>query len=192
MSTPRFQADFVLALRRHQARVSITQPTVRSQGAGTLHAAWAFLSSDLDLRRLRTSSERKYLVRLDDATVAFAKRLGPPKSRGGARSSGSWGLARKLLNIYIRDCVYSRLLCAHYRLEAIEPFLEVPLDSFVAKGLIAEATTRGQTRRLPRWSTIKGLERAESDLYQAFASELAAERGHARIHLDVVLWGARD
>lgn len=104
----------------------------------------------------------------------------------------SWRLARKLLNIYIRDCVYSRLLCAHYRLEAIEPFLEVPLDSFVAKGLTAEAMERGQTRRLPKWSTIKGLERAESDLYQAFASELAAERGHARIHLDVVLWGARD
>ena len=61
--------SFISALRRHQARVSITQPTVRSQGPGTLHTAWAFLSSDLDLRRLRASSERKYLVRLDDATV---------------------------------------------------------------------------------------------------------------------------
>jgi hypothetical protein len=184
--------SFNSALRRHQARVSITQPTVRSQGAGTLHAAWAFLSSDLDLRSLRASSERKYLVRLDDATVAFAKRLGPPKSRSGAHSTGSWGLARKLLNIYIRDCVYSRLLCAHYRLEAIEPFLEVPLDSFTGRALSAEAKARGQTHRLPDWQSIKGLEREESDRFQAFASELAEERGHARVHLDVLMWGARE
>jgi hypothetical protein len=84
------------------------------------------------------------------------------------------------------------MLCAHYRLERIGPFLEVPLDSFVAKGLIAASNELGQTRRLPAWKTIKGLSREESDRYQAFASELAEERGHARIHLDVVLWGARE
>lgn len=183
---------FISALRRHQARVSITQPTVRSQGPGTLHKAWAFFSTDLDLRRLRTSSERSYLGRLDDATVALAKRLGTPKSRGSSRSIGSWGLARKLLNIYIRDCVYSRMLCAHYRLEAIEQFLEVPLDSFTGKALNAEAKARGQTHRLPDWQSIKGLEREESDRFQAFASELAEERGHARVHLDVLMLGARD
>lgn len=128
----------------------------------------------------------------DDATVAFTKRLGTPKSRGSSRSIGSWGLARKLLNIYIRDCVYSRMLCAHYRLEAIEPFLEVPLDSFTGKALNAEAKARGQTHRLPDWQSIKGLEREESDRFQAFASELAEERGHARVHLDVLMWGARE
>jgi len=121
----------------------------------------------------------------------LAKRLGAPKSRGGARSAGSWGLARKLLNIYIRDCVYSRMLCAHYRLESIEPFLEVPLDSFVAKGLIAASNDLGQSRCLPAWKTIKGLSREHSDRYQEFASELAQSRGHARVHLDVLLWGAR-
>lgn len=192
MPTSRLPTSFVCALRQHQARVSITQPTVRSQGAGTLRAAWDFLSTDLDLRRLCAVTERKFLLRLDDATDLFVRRLQKQRGKGQSRKAGSWGVARKLLNIYIRDCVYSRMLCAHYRLEAIEPFLEVPLDSLVAKGLIAEANARGQTRRLPRWKTIKGLERRESDLFQSFASELAEERGHARIHLDVLLWGARE
>ncbi|MFM7052762.1 MAG: hypothetical protein ACKOYN_11635 [Planctomycetota bacterium] len=192
LSMPRSSSrSFSSALRRHQARVSITQPTVRGHGSGTLHAAWEFLARDLDLRRLRSGSERAYLRHLDEATTAFMKRLGTRKGGAKSKASASWGLARKLLNIYIRDCVYSRMLCEHYRLAGIEPFLEVPLDSFVAKGLIAEATARGQTRRLPRWSTIKGLRRADSDLYQRFASDLAAEYGHARIHLDVLLWGNR-
>jgi len=92
---------------------------------------------------------------------------------------------------YIPDCVYSRILCAHYRLEQIEPFLEVPLDGIVGVALVKAACDCGQLRRLPRWRTIKGLTREDSDTYQAFASELAEEKGLARVHLDVVLWGAR-
>ena len=106
-----------------------------------------------------------------------------------------WGYPHeslKTLNIYIRGFVYSRMLCAQYRLEAIEPFLELPRDSFTGKALNAEAKARGQTHRLPSWRSIKGLEREESDRFQAFASELAEERGHVRVHLDVLMWGARE
>lgn len=183
MSLDRFAAEFLPALRHHQARVSITQPTVRGQGKGVLSASQQFLAVDFNPDSLRTSSEKRYIMRLDSATHELQRALG--------RQAGSWGIARKILNIYIRDCVYSRMLCTRYRLERIEPFLEVPLDSFVAKGLIAEANLLGQSRRLPKWRSIKGLTREESDRFQSFASELAATRHHARVHLDVTLWGAR-
>jgi hypothetical protein len=183
MSLNRFAASHRSALRAYQARISITQPTVRGQGEGVLAALHHFLAFDFQLGGMRTTTERSYIKRLDRATEALQRALG--------RKSGSFGLARKLLNIYMRDCFYSRLLCSKYRLESIEPFLEVPLDSFVATGLIAEAERLGQFRRLPTWRTIKGLEREESDRLQSFASELAATRKHDRVHLDVTLWGSR-
>ena len=42
-----------------------------------------------------------------------------------------WGFARKGLNIFLRDCFYNRYIHDHYGLQAIEPFLEVPLDGRV-------------------------------------------------------------
>jgi hypothetical protein len=178
-----FSRDFITSLRAHQARVSITPSTVRAQGKGTMHVARDFIASELDLAKLRVSSERRYLAQLDKATDALRRHL-----KGKAKS---WGLARKLLNIYIRDCVYSRMLCAHYRLERIEPFLELPLDGVVGQALGTAAIARGQHHRLPRWKSIRRLTPEQSALYQGFATELVAEAGHARVHLDVVIWGGR-
>ena len=175
--------SFIDELRAHQSRVSITSSTVRSQGAGTGEIARRFLAEELEIARLRAPSERAYLARLDEATEALRNRL-----KGKART---FGLARKLLNIYIRDCVYSRILCAHYRLEPIERFLELPLDGIVGRALIRAARERGQFRRLPKWVSIRALSREDSGAYQAYAIELAAERSLARVHLDVTLWGAR-
>jgi hypothetical protein len=175
--------SFIDELRMHQTRVSITVSAVRSQGPGTGEIARRFLADELELAHLRVASEGAYLRRLDEATTALRRRL-----KGKA---STFGLARKLLNIYIRDCVYSRMLCAHYRLKSIEPFLELPLDGIVGQALVDAARERGQLRRLPRWKSIRALTREDSKSYQDFAVELAAERRMARVHLDVTLWGAR-
>jgi len=183
MAKATYPRRFIRELQVHQTRISITASTVRSQGKGTLSLARGFFAEEFDIARLRAPSERAYLRRLDEATEALHSQL--------SGKGKTFGLARKLLNIYIRDCVYSRILCDHYRLERIEPFLEVPLDGIVGGALVREACDRGQPRRLPAWHKIKGLTRGESDTYQAFASELAEEKGLARVHLDVVLWGGR-
>jgi hypothetical protein len=180
----RIPRSFVRELQAHQTRISITASAVRSQGSGTAEIARAFLADELSLQTLRVSSESAYLRRLDSLTVALQSRL-----RGKART---FGLARKLLNIFIRDCVYSRLLCRVFRLEKIEPFLEVPLDGIVGKRLREAALKRGQGQRVPRWRSIRALTRAESDQYQSFASELSARRKLARVHLDVTFWGFRE
>ena len=95
-----------------------------------------------------------------------------------------WGSARKFFNIYVRGALYNQYLCQHFDLSALEPWLEVPLDSHVAKGLRGEPEGKG----LPRWNTVIGLTRQDSDAYQAVASEVAERKGFARVHLDVIYW----
>lgn len=184
MRSPSLPRKLIPALREHQARVSVGVTTVRGQGKGVLHAARVFLADArrLDLEGFRAPTEARFLARLEEATESFAHTL-PDKA-------GTWGLARKLLNIYLRDCHYSRFLCAAYRLEAIEPFLEVPLDGVVGRRLRELAEERGDA--VPRWRSIRCLSRGDSARYQRFARALAAEAGHARVHLDLSLWGMRD
>lgn len=94
-------------------------------------------------------------------------------------------MARKLLNIFLRDALYSAHLCEHYSLSAAEYFYEVPLDSIAAKQ-IRRLTVRGL---LPRWTTIKALTPDTSALYQDVAQREAERRAIARVHLDTFWWG---
>lgn len=80
--------------------------------------------------------------------------------------------------------VYNRFLCDEFKLTRIEPWLELPLDSHVAKGLKRESG--GAT--LPRWKTVIGLDAKTNRLYQEFASGVAKSKGVARIHLDLYYW----
>jgi hypothetical protein len=157
--------------------------TARAQENGAVQVANEFVAVELGVVKVRVSSKQRCLAGLDNATDLLRLRLG-----GEPRTQC---VARKLLNIYIVDRVYSRMLCAHYRLERIEPFLGLPLDGVVGQALGTAAIARGQHHRLPRWKSIRRLTPEQSVLYQGFATELAAEAGHARVHLDVVIWGGR-
>jgi hypothetical protein len=176
--------DFIRSLRMHQARVSITASAVRGYQQGTVARARLHLATQLRLGAFRVGGERAFASRLDDATDELCRVL-PVRSR-------SWGVARKLLNIYLRDCSYCRFLCQHYRLVQVEHFLEVPLDSIVAKGLRLAADRTNAGLLVPRWNSVKRLSREDSTAFQHAARALAASRGLARVHLDVVLWGDRD
>lgn len=78
-----------------------------------------------------TSSAARFLSRLDSATDGLKRAL--PK---GAQH---WGLARKGLNIFLRDCLYTTYLRDEYRLARAEPFFEVPLDSITGTRLVKES-----------------------------------------------------
>ena len=102
------------------------------------------------------------------------------------RKARRWGLARKFLNIFLRDCLYTTYLSDAYHLHRAQRFLEVPLDSITAKEL-RKAAGRGQ---LPRWLGVRRLTPKVSAIYQKLALREARNEKTARVHLDAKYWAA--
>ena len=148
---------------------------MRNQGAGVLHAVHAYLDR-LDLSLIQKMDKAGYIEWLDCHTAALVKEL-PVKHK-------PWGAARKALNLFIRTSLYNRYLSGQFKLENVEKWLEIPLDSAVAHGLKKEAG-RG---RLPQWPGLKRLPREISDRFQEVAQSLAALRNISTVHLDMYLW----
>jgi hypothetical protein len=133
----------------------------------------------LDLRQFGVSGQALFRRRLDRATERLSRAL-PPRGR-------SWGVARKLLNIFLRDALYTSYLREAFRLDRAEDLLELPLDSITARRLRFEVG-RGQ---LPRWQGVKRISPAASAEFQAAAAAVASARGISRVHLDAFWWGSR-
>lgn len=132
---------------------------------------------DLKLARFATSDRRTFLRSLDRATKRLVRLLGKRRSR--------WGLARKLLNIFLRDSLYTTYLNKAHGLRVGEQNFEIPLDSITAVRL------RECVPELPRWRGVKYLDPATSAAYQAAALLVAKKKGMARVHLDADWWGSR-
>jgi hypothetical protein len=94
------------------------------------------------------------------------------------------GAARKAINLFLRDVLYNQYLCHKFGIGKIESWLEVPLDSVVARKL-KSAAGRGV---LPRWVGLKNLRASESEEFHNFASQCAKMLSIARVHLDIYLW----
>jgi hypothetical protein len=134
----------------------------------------------LAIDRYALSQPKRFRKRLDDGTLGLVDAF--PKH------AASWGLARKLLNVFLRECLYTSLLADEYRLAVFEPHLELPLDS-ITSGHLRRRAGRG---RLSTWPGIKHLTPVISDEYQEFAQLVAADYGLARIHLDAIWWSRED
>lgn len=168
--------QFYTLLQKRIGSVSVGPSTARGMGpAGTIEAARAFFHH-MDLRRAKARSERAFQQNLNEVTEDLVAALPP----GGQY----WGSARKFLNIFLRGCLYNRYLCERFRLEPLEPWLELPLDSHVAKGLRAGASDQW----LPRWKTVIGLSPEVSQKYQECADVIARQKGVWRVHLDLLYW----
>jgi len=81
----------------------------------------------LDLNRFGVDEPRTFENELDRATEGLRRVL--------PRDAQHWGLARKVLNIFLRDCLYTSYLCEAFQLTRIEISLNYPLDSITAKKL---------------------------------------------------------
>ncbi len=119
---------------------------------------------------------------------AFKKRLDQETHRLQAAldGAGSFGLARKLLNIFLRDALYTTYVAEWFQLEKTEHLLEIPLDGIVAKKL-----RESDPRNLPRWLGVKHLTPEASAAYQEAAAKCAAKQNLARVDLDTYWWGLR-
>jgi hypothetical protein len=167
-------ADFLRIIHNRTAEAAVGPSALRNQGApGVVRVARDYFKR-LDLRTFAVSKERDFTRKLDLATENLRKRF--PK---GARN---WGAARKGLNLFLRDALYNTFLCKHYHLERTEPWLEIPLDQYVAAGLHRDYNGED----LPKWDGIKRLTPENSKAFQKAAKRVAQEKGIARIHLDLL------
>ena len=169
---------FLQLIQTYVARVAIGPSTVRGQGAGVAGAGRVFCSN-LELTDFAVKSEGAFNRCLETATLDLQAAM-PHGTR-------SWGMARKMLNIFLCDSLYNRQLAEAYGLKAVERFLEVPLDSVTSSYL----RKRGRRGELPPWLGVKHLEPRVSKLYQAKARQVAETQGFARVHLDAYWWGGR-
>ncbi len=163
-------------LKHRTVKLAIGNSTLRNQGAaGVAEAAREFLAN-VDLKSFSVDTVQMFSDVLDRATADLTEAL--PE---GARN---WGTARKALNIFLRDCLYNQFLCSHFALSHIHPWLEVPLDSHVASGL----RKTSHKKEVPKWGTIRKLERGDSRKYQVVAAKVAEKIGCHRVDLDIYLW----
>jgi len=168
--------ELIDVLRRRIASTSVGPSTARGMGPkGTIKAAREYLAS-FDLAKFAKKTERAFQAKLNQATLRFMNHL--------PQGAKHWGAARKFLNIFLRGAVYHRFLCEYYNLYRTERWLELPLDSHVAKGL------RGEDggKLLPRWRTVIRLDRKTNQRYQEFATGVARRIDTYRVHLDILYW----
>ena len=170
---------YLRAIQHRNARIAVGGSTLRGPGStGAAKAAREFLGN-LDLRPFGTASPGRFAAHLDRITDRLRSAM-PAKAR-------QWGLSRKALNIFLRDCLYTTYLCDRYRLDRAEQFFEVPLDRICGDHL-----HRASGGVLPRWPGVRGLDPHTSALYQAVAATAASRARIPRVHLDAVWWGERD
>jgi hypothetical protein len=168
---------FIRHIHQYVARYSVSASAARGQRAPGLVGAARKYFSDVPLRSFAVTSESRFRRNLNRHTEQLRTEL----PRGGR----SWGMSRKLLNIFLRNALYTGYLCERYHLDGAEDWYEIPLDSIVAERLRKEA----EPRELPRWPGVKHLTPETSELYQAVARRTAKRLGVAPVHLDAVWWG---
>ncbi len=164
------------------ANTSIGASTLRGHPKGTIKKTQGYLE-EIQLEEFCRRNSKEFGEILDKHTHALSKEIRDS-------SSAYWGSARKALNLLLENAAYHSVLRKEYRLDEIEPFMEIPLDRQVAEHLIECAMKRNKT--LPRWKTIKDLIIDDSNVYQDFALVFAKEKECTRIQLDVLLWRNKD
>ena len=168
---------FLRMIRHRAARVAIGASATRGQGSAGVVARGRDFMARLKLARFGTRDQGTFRRELDRRTRALQRAL--------PRGTGSWGLARKLLCIFLRDCLYTTYLRNAYSLGPAEPFLEIPLDSITARRI------REEVPEIPRWPGVKHSDPHLNAAYQAAAALVAKRQGVRRVHLDAFWWGQR-
>ena len=167
---------FIASVQKFMAIQAVSASTVRGLPAGSLGKIQAYLGR-LRLGRLAGMDGSDYARWLDAKTRDLQNKLRGCRKR--------WGLARKVLNLFIRQCLYNTYLSRKFRLARVQKHMEMPLDSKVARGLKEDAG-RGA---LPPWPRLIRLDRNTSQKFQEHAEDYASRKGlPARVFLDNYLW----
>jgi hypothetical protein len=149
--------QFIARLKNRLAQAAVGPSTLRGKGTGGVAAAARRSLAAIDLTSVVVEERAAFRAQLREITKSIKAAL--------PESGRAWGRARKVVNIFLRDVVYNADLRDHYGLRRVRAWLEVPLDSHIAKGLRDEPEGAG----LPRWPRIKYLTPKVSKAYQRVA-----------------------
>lgn len=179
------QNEFLNKIHKRLSIVSVGASALRNQGAsGIVEIARTYFYESIVIAEFFDSltTANKFIIFLDFHTEKLLQKF-PVNGK-------SWGAARKGLNLFFRELVYNKFISDYYKLPTeINEFnkiirhLEVPLDLDVATGIY-----KASNATIPKWKSIKELQRNKSEIYQKLALEIAENKQIARIHLDLLFW----
>ena len=167
-------------IQKRIANISVGSSTVRGQPKETVKLARNYLSS-IDLQSFSNIRNiTQFQILLDKRTISLKEQI----------PSKSWGISRKVLNIFLFQVSHDILLNRKYSLNGIIPYLELPLDNPNAKRLIKYARLKNIQLN---WKNIYSLEPETSKLFQDFAKQYAHYNFNCeRCYLDVYWWRSEE
>jgi hypothetical protein len=172
--------DLTAQLKKYVAYTSVGASTVRGQRTpGLVSKLRELLMEEVDLCEFGRVSAHGFGPMLDAATEAIRSRM-PPGTR-------HWGIARKVLNIFLRGAFYNIYLREAFGLAGLERLLELPLDSLTVVGM----KKRSPARSLPRWRGVKHLTPEHSASFQERALAIAESESTSRASRHLPLAGSR-
>lgn len=175
--------------KRRIAQRAVGPSTVRGRPEGTVDAFRDALElTNLDKVSHYTSDQ--YAAWLNTQTKRILKKWKKAVPNNGVDSDCA--IVRKCLNIFLTDAAQHTLLRKVYKLNKIEKFLEVPIDSQTAEGILKDyAPSAGWpriNRRCIKWRGINYLNQLQHDIYQEMSLKLANRFGVFRYELDAIYW----
>ena len=168
-------AELLRAIQHRTARVAIGSSSMRGAGnTGVVTAARTHLGR-LDLRPFGTRHDDRFRAELNSATTRLRAVL-PEDAR-------HWGLARKGLNIFLRNCLYTVYLRERYRLDRVFRMIkrrvtavglgEANCHTFRATGITAYLLNGGTLERAQRIAAHESPRTTK--LYDRTADEVTVE-----------------
>lgn len=173
--------EIVDAIRKRTASTTVGPATVHNMGKKGLVKKARELLCKTQIEKFRVSNKKEFNKALNKETGRIKRGL---ISGDVVKKDRAWGISRKILNIYLRGLLYNKYMYDHKKLSRLEPWLELPLDSHVAKELKKSEQGKG----LPRFKGVVYVDKNTNLKYQHVAQEIAKQKGIARIHLDAIWW----
>lgn len=153
----------------HQKRISktcISSNSLLSKiYSGFLLKFHANLHLIIDLEAISScKSQLEFNALLDSFTSKLKQKIAKPVN------AEHWGICRKAINLYVRDCYYNKTLNEHFSLDKVANYLETPIDSLAMKALAKHTS-------FVKKSTIKALNKNTHQEWQKAAKLFAQENG---------------
>ena len=181
MRVPDLSRNDYRAVQTYVAATSVGASTVRGYAEGTKEDCEQFLV-DLPLSSLRRRKPASFRAFLDTQTDNLIANL---EKSTKLQEGEYFGLARKVLNIFLHNAYSNQFLCKKYRLWKYTSQYEVPIDSKTAAGIRKDYKALGFRRSEPwKWKGLLHHESDANDRYQDAAEIIAQNDGTTRVRLD--------